>query len=110
MAARRIKPERVRMAEACAITGKASRAIQDMAATGKIPGAAKIGGEWTFNELTLRRWVERLESTPCQEPDGGRPRLIRFGGGASCGAGSRSAARTASGRYEQTMRKLLGAG
>lgn len=33
-----------------------------MAARGQIPGAAKIGRAWTFNERTLRDWIRQLEA------------------------------------------------
>lgn len=49
--------ERVRMPVAMAITGKSARVLQSMALKQLIPGACKIGGEWTFNEKRLRAWV-----------------------------------------------------
>ena len=32
-----------------------------MAAQGKIPGAAKLGSRWTFNESKLRQWISDKE-------------------------------------------------
>jgi len=52
-----LKPERIRPRDAAAITGLSLRAVQGMALRGEIPGAAKIGGCWTFDEKTLRTWI-----------------------------------------------------
>jgi len=101
-----ILPERVKMAQAVAITGKSKRALQAMALAGKVPGAAKIGGEWTFNEATLRAWVEELEIPQCPA----KPLRIRSGAARSSGVGSRSRARSTGGAYEQTMVKLRALG
>jgi hypothetical protein len=59
-----IKPERVTMAVACAITGKKPRSLRGMCLAGQVPGAAKLGGEWTFNEAQLRAWIDDLEQQP----------------------------------------------
>jgi hypothetical protein len=101
-----IRQERVKIAQAIAITGKSERALQGMALAGKIPGAAKIGGEWTFNDATLRAWVEELEITQCHA----RPLPIRSGAARSYGVGSRSRVKSTGGHYEQTMLKLLAHG
>ena len=53
--------ERVLVAQACRITGLSRRNVQDMAARGDIPGAAKLGGRWTFDAATLRRWIKSRE-------------------------------------------------
>src|SRR4051794_28541881 len=90
--AARIQPERITMAGACAITGKRGRALRDLAATGKLPGAVKIGGEWTFSEAKLRAWIDELEkqqATPCP-PVVRRPRDIATGTATSSGRARRS--------------------
>lgn len=56
------KPERIDARAAALITGRSVRAVQDMAARGQIPGAAKIGRAWTFDEMTLRDWIRQLEA------------------------------------------------
>jgi hypothetical protein len=94
------------MAQAVAITGKSERALQSMALAGKVPGAAKIGGEWTFNEARLRAWVEELEIPKCHA----KPLPIRSGVVRSYGVGSRSKAKSIAGHYEQTMQKLRSLG
>lgn len=53
--------ERVLIAQACRMTGLSRRNVQDMAARGDIPGAAKLGGRWTFDAATLRRWIKSRE-------------------------------------------------
>jgi predicted DNA-binding transcriptional regulator AlpA len=58
------KPERIRPPQAASITGLAVRTVQLMALRGEIPGAAKLGGSWTFDEATLRAWVaEQVKKT-----------------------------------------------
>jgi len=47
-------------------TGKGARALQAMAARGLIPGAAKIGREWTFDRIKVRRWIRDLEQAACR--------------------------------------------
>ena len=47
--------ERCKTAEAAAITGLDARTLQEKAAAGLIPGAAKIFGRWTYDIAALRR-------------------------------------------------------
>lgn len=58
--------ERVQTRAASDITGLKVRGIQAMASRGEIPGAAKLGRVWTFNETELRRWIRRRESEVCR--------------------------------------------
>jgi hypothetical protein len=101
-------PERIKMAAACAITGKAARALRDLATAGKIPGAAKIGGEWTFDVARLRAWICDLE-----QQQGNRCATVEklpttaSGTERSFGGGRRSTGRSGDGRYEQTIQRLL---
>jgi hypothetical protein len=53
--------ERIRVSKASGILGVSVRALQDMAARGEVPSAAKIGRVWTFNEAALRRFVRQKE-------------------------------------------------
>ena len=92
-----IRRERVKMAQAVAITGKSDRALQAMALAGKVPGAAKIGGEWTFDEATLRAWVKELEVPQWLA----KPLPTRSGAVQSYGAGSKLRAKSIGGHYEQ---------
>lgn len=56
--------ERVRAADVRRMTSLSLRQIQDMAAKGDIPGAAKLGGVWTFDPLRVRAWI-REEQRKC---------------------------------------------
>lgn len=59
--------ERCRIAEACSITGLPIRTMQHLSARGKVPGAAKLGSAWTYDQVRLRCWVrEREEAVECQ--------------------------------------------
>ena len=73
--------ERVLVAQACRITGLSRRNIQDMAARGDIPGAAKLGGRWTFDAATLRQWIKSREVGRWEETStsGGRSGGVGLG-------------------------------
>ncbi len=43
-------------------TGLSLRTVQSLAAQGKIPGAAKLGGRWTFDLVKLRKWIADEEA------------------------------------------------
>jgi len=55
-------PERCKVSQARLITGLEKRTLQALASAGRIPGASKLGGVWTFDEPTLRRWARNGES------------------------------------------------
>src|SRR5258706_14716548 len=55
------KAERVNTERAGQIMGVQPRTTQKMAKRGEIPGAAKIGRLWTFNEDKLRSYVRHKE-------------------------------------------------
>lgn len=54
-------PERVKADVVSKITGYSVRQVQNMAALGKIPSAARPGKIWTFDELRVRRWMKEKE-------------------------------------------------
>jgi predicted DNA-binding transcriptional regulator AlpA len=54
-------PERVRAADVANMTGMSKRTVLQHAAAGKIPGAAKLGGLWTFDPAAIRAWIRREE-------------------------------------------------
>jgi excisionase family DNA binding protein len=56
-----IEPERVRKHEAASILGVPVRTVVEMAMKGRLPGAAKIGRNWTFNAARLRALVREKE-------------------------------------------------
>ncbi len=59
-------PERCRIGPALGITGLGQRQMQAMSARGEIPGAAKLGGTWTYDIRKLRQWVREKETLICQ--------------------------------------------
>ncbi|MDF2809900.1 MAG: hypothetical protein K0S56_931 [Microvirga sp.] len=70
--------ERRRSYEAAGILGISVRSVQSLAAKGELPGAAKVGGLWTFDETALRSWLKAI-STPgdvVQTPKPARARQI----------------------------------
>lgn len=64
-----MKPERIQAPAAAAITGLSLWNIQRLAIRGEIPGAAKLGSRWTFNEAKLRRWITHREAEACRRID-----------------------------------------
>lgn len=56
-------PERILIGPACAITGLPRRTLLDLSNRGCVPGAAKLGQRWTFNEKRLRQWISDQEAT-----------------------------------------------
>ena len=67
-------PERIRTQRAAEITGLSIRGVQSMAARGDIPGAAKLGKVWTFNERKLRAWIKEKEEEAQQTFSWDRPK------------------------------------
>ena len=59
--------ERVRVADVVRITSLPARTVQDMAASGNLPGAAKMGKVWTFDPIAVRAWVRQKEAEACRE-------------------------------------------
>ena len=59
--------ERVSIEDAMRISGLKMRTLQNLAAQGAIPGAAKPAGRWTFDIAQLRRWVTQTpeKAVPC---------------------------------------------
>jgi excisionase family DNA binding protein len=57
----RPKPERIQTPQVAAILGVTTKTVQDMAARGELPTAARIGRRWTFNEDAIRNLVRAKE-------------------------------------------------
>ena len=34
------------------------RTVYELARAGRLPGAAKVGGQWRFNRTTLEEWLD----------------------------------------------------
>jgi excisionase family DNA binding protein len=98
-------PERGTAKQAATILGVPTRTIQDLAARGEIPGAAKLGRRWTFDLEKLRRLVRQKERETWQHAN----RQPDVSGGAKLfGAGSRFAGENLDGRFTQVTRRLRG--
>jgi excisionase family DNA binding protein len=95
MSAADLQPERVGIRTAAAILGRPARTVQDLAARGEIPGAAKIGRAWTFNEARLRLWVRQREDEACPRTSTGAAK--------SGGRGSRSVGTSIDAAYAQLL-------
>ena len=54
--------ERIRASAAAAILGLEVRTVQALAARGSIPGAAKLGGTWTFDETALHKFSHTIKN------------------------------------------------
>ena len=61
--------DRVRPADVVRMTSLSLRQVQSMAASGKIPGAAKLGGVWTFDPAQVRAWIRAEERRACRAVD-----------------------------------------
>ena len=56
---------RIRVAEVACMLGIGVRCVQQMAATGRLPGAARIGKLWTFDPAKIRAYLADAEAR-CQ--------------------------------------------
>jgi hypothetical protein len=89
--------------DAVSILGKEARTVRALAAKGKIPGAAKIGGTYTFNLELLDTYVSSKEQELCQSA---RRRQVVSGGTGYSTVGYKPAAKTSNGHYAQTIQRL----
>lgn len=87
--------ERILVAQAASILGLPPRTVQDAAAKGSIPSAAKILGRWTFDERRLRAWVREREVAACP--------AIYTSAGPRGGAALRSTASSIDEAFEQAL-------
>lgn len=101
--------ERIKMARAIVITGENGRTLQALAARGAIPGAAKLGKCWTFNEAELRNWIRDREQKPCQARVAEDPRTrqaTRISAARSGGRALPSPAKSSEEVYQRAMNRL----
>lgn len=94
--------ERVDKYGAALILGKTPRAIVQMAH--RLPGAAKIGRNWTFDIKKIREFVRVKEIEKCQADAGLLPDVI--GKAKSYGAARWLRPTATAGRFTQTIQKL----
>ncbi len=78
------------------------RTVQEMAARGAIPGAARIGKFWTFDAVKLELFIEEREAETCQTSG------ISIGGAGSGGCEPPLEASKSDRAYALAMSKLLG--
>lgn len=52
---------RIQSRAAATILGVSQRTVQSMATAGELPGAARIGGTWTFDSEKLTAFVKQRE-------------------------------------------------
>jgi Helix-turn-helix domain len=97
--------ERGTLAQAVAILGVKSRKLQAMAQRGEIPGAAKLGRQWTFDLAKLRRFVEQQEQeAACR--GSAKPRPDATGATGFSTASFKSGGDKSGGRLGQMIRQL----
>jgi hypothetical protein len=95
--------ERIGAKEAAAILGVKPRKLQAMSARGAIPGAARIGRQWSYDPVKLRRYLKHREREVCQASAGRRADAT--GVARSSGAALKSAAGSSAGRLRQMIQQ-----
>jgi hypothetical protein len=95
--------ERITIKGAAKILGLKIRKLQAMSARGEIPGAAKIGRQWTYGPAKLRGFVRQQEEACQQGSEGPRPDVI--GGEIPCGGALRSVDIASGGRLRQMIQQ-----
>jgi excisionase family DNA binding protein len=97
------KGERVNIERAGQILGLQPRTVQKMAQRGELPGAARMGRRWTFNEDKLRGYVRHKERETWHaqkhQPDVTGVRTFS-------GAAPKSKAAKSDGRFTQIIQRL----
>jgi len=51
-------PEYLTIDEVCELLQLGKRTVYELARTGRLPGAAKVGGQWRVNRHKLMAWLE----------------------------------------------------
>lgn len=101
-----IQIERIKASAAAGILGVSTRTVQALAVRGELPGAAKIGGLWTFDEAALRNWIKERSSCPRNH----EPRNTATGGATRYGRALPLQAAKSAKAYEQALRELRRSG
>jgi hypothetical protein len=60
--------DRIRPTDVVNRTSLSLRQVQSLAALGKIPGAAKLGGVWTFDPNKIDAWIGAAERATSRIP------------------------------------------
>src|SRR5437868_15104397 len=88
------------------MAGVHPRTVQQAAARGEIPGAARMGRKWTFTVEGVGKWIEKGLIKPAAASVAKRP-ATRSGAATRSTAASASKARSGDGRYARAMSMLL---
>lgn len=83
------------------LSGLSQRAITQHATNNRIPGAAKLGGLWTFDHDLALQWIK--EGNACQTTSNFRKTSSNRQARNSTGSASRSTVRPTEGRLEQHL-------
>jgi predicted DNA-binding transcriptional regulator AlpA len=89
------KNERIPASKAARICGVHRRTLYGWSNRGKVPGAAKLVGTWTYDEAELRKWIAARERDACQ--------TTSINAGIRGGDGSKFRASTVDLAYEQAL-------
>jgi hypothetical protein len=104
--AKKGKADRITIERAGEILGLATRTIQAMSTRGEIPGAAKFGRRWTYNEEKLHGYVRNQERAIWQGRPKPSPRLGAIGKTTFSTGASKSTAEKSEDRYTQVIQRL----
>ena len=100
-------PRRVRADRVAEMTTWSVRTVQQKAAAGLIPGAARLGSVWTFDERQVAAWILEQEEAACRVNEQSRSRTPSITtspfAGASGGASASSMAGSTRPLYERMM-------
>lgn len=96
---------RIRSDAAATMLGITARGVQAMAARGDLPGAAKVGKVWTFDQDKLKRHIAALEAECVLKNTSGYERRA-----ATIGCAAPSRADNIEKAYAQTISRLLSGG
>jgi hypothetical protein len=96
--------DRVDKYEAAAILHCDPRTVVDMARAGRLPSAAKLTREWSFDTAALREYVRRKEIDACQLAQ--RLPADAIGVGRHSMPVSRLATKTSDGLFKRTIQQL----
>ena len=97
------KADRIGMRRAEQILGLKTRTVQKMSQRGELPGAAKMGRLWTYNEDKLHGYVRNQERAIWQGQSKHRQGVI--GKTTSCITASKSVASDSEARYSQAIQR-----
>jgi hypothetical protein len=94
--------KRIRASSAAQRVGMSARRLVELAAKGRVPGAAQMaggGGQWSFSLVKLEGWIREREAVAaCRREEGGVISTVEVKSG---GGGSRSADESTAKAFER---------